>query len=224
MWAPHVPPVAATCLAASPLPTASPGHQAVTAGLVPAHCAQGAVALPCQLRVTNHPPRVRARGHLLPRSPGLVALWPGPGVRARGWESGSSTLPPGWRVAPEWWLRPVPHPVPPTPAGGSSWWPPRCLFFRPLGIFLARTVCSQVVQQGKGQLCGKEPWPTPSSRCGGYRLAAAQSRCPPVCHWAQHREWHGSRRHVARVQGVNGPVRAMARRRMLAHVAVARAG
>jgi len=72
---PHLPPPTA------PLPC----HQAVTAGSVPAHRAQGATALLHQVRVRNPPPGLSARGHLPLRSPAPVALWPGPGAMARGW-------------------------------------------------------------------------------------------------------------------------------------------
>lgn len=190
-WHPH-------CLQPAPATRLSPQDW------FPAHHAPGAAALPCQVRVTNHPPGVSTRGHLFPRSPGLVALWPGLGARARGWRSGSSTQPPGWSVALGWWLCPVSHPVAPTPGAGSSRQPPRCLFFQPLGIFLARAVCSQVVQEGKGQLCWQEPWPTPSSQCGRHRLAPAQTQRPPMCHRARHREWHRSHQYAARGTALTG--------------------
>lgn len=105
----------------------------------------------CRVRVTNHPPQASTRGHL-PVSPRLVALWPGPGAMAGGWCSGSSTPVPSWSMAPGWWLHPVPLLALPTPGVGSSQQPLRYLFFQPLGIFLVRIVCSQVVQRAKGQL------------------------------------------------------------------------
>lgn len=121
------------------------------------------------------PTHAQRKGTSPSKVPRLVA----PGLRTHGWWSRSSTELQGWSVALRWWLCPVPHAVPLSPAVGSSPQPPRCLFFQPLRIFLARAVCSQVLQQDKGRLCGQEPWPTPSSHCGGHQLVSAQPPCPP---------------------------------------------
>lgn len=109
------------------------------------HCRIQPPTVP-RVRVTNHPPLASTRGHL-PVSPGLVVPWPGPGGMAQGQCSGSSCS-----MAPGQWLHPVPTLSPPTPGVGSSQQPLHYLFFQPLGIFLVRSVCSQVVQQAKGRL------------------------------------------------------------------------
>lgn len=197
-------------------------HQAVTAESVPAHCAQGVPALLCQVRVTNHPPKGQGKGDISFQSP--QGWWPCGQAQEQGHEGGGAGAAPsclGWSMAQGWWwLCPIPHPVPITPGMGSSRELPRCLFFQPLGIFLARDVCSQVVQRGKGQLYGQEPWPMPSSRRGGHQPAPAQIQHPPVLP-------PGTPQRVAEIppacrmgHGVNGPVRALARRGMLARAAL----
>lgn len=78
----------------------------------------------------------------VPRAGGPMARPRRDGMRAVQWE----------QHGPRMVASPCPHLVPPTPGVGSSQQPLCYLFSQPLGIFLVRAVCSQVVPQAKGQL------------------------------------------------------------------------